>query len=244
MKQFFLFLIPVLMLGQEQPEADRTVEYLTSGTWNIAYNITADGQRIDEEDQEKIRSSWVIFRSDGRYEMPGGISGKIFGKWTYEPETRILNFDEGGFKYKAVIEEISDMNLLLDYAFDGGFKIGLIHYVYIPSPKTADEIIGLITSGRWNVVNQQFESIEDKTPADRIQDSWFEFHADNSYQRSEYTGGDEPTVREGYWYLDDELRLNLDGNEMWIYSVAGDKSNLILTSTTDGIRIISCRKSK
>lgn len=244
MKYLILFLLPVYLLGQDVPSADRTVEFLTSSTWNIAYSITAEGERVDENDQEKIKSSWVIFRNDGKYEMPGGISGKVIGKWTYEPENRILYFDEGRTKYKAVIEEISDMSLVLDYAFDGGFKIGLIHYIYIPTPKTEEEIIKLITSGRWNVIVQQFESIEDRTPADRVQDSWFEFHADNTYQRSEYTGGEEPTVRDGYWYLDEELRLNLDGNEMWIYSVAGDKSNLILTSNTDGIRIINCRKAK
>lgn len=244
MKYLILFLIPVWVFAQDDNSNDRTIEYLTESTWNIAYNITPEGERMDEEDQEKIKSSWVIFRKDSKYEMPGGITGKTIGKWTYDAPTRILSFEEGRTKYKAIIEEISDMNLLLDYKFDGGFKIGLIHYVYIPTPKTEEEIISLLTSGRWNVVLQQFESIEDKTPADQVQNSWFEFNSNKTYQRSEYTGEDKPTVRDGYWYLDDELRLNLDGNEMWIYSVAGDKSNLILTSTTDGIRIINCKKAK
>lgn len=244
MKYLMIILIPFCLLAQDETTSDRTIEFLTTGTWNIAYNISPDGQRIDEEDQEKIKSSWVIFRKDGHYEMPGGISGKVIGKWTYDKETKNLHFDEGKTKYKAIIEEISDMNLLLNYAYDGGFKIGLIHHVYVPTPKTSEEITGLITSGRWNVVLQQYESIEDRTPIAQVADNWFEFYPDFTYKRSEYTGGDEPEVREGYWFLDDDLQLNLDGNALWIYSVAGDKSTLLLTSNVDGIRIINCKKAK
>lgn len=241
MKRILFLILPFWLFAQDN---DRTIEYLTSDTWNISYNISPDGERIDEIDQEKIKSNWVRFREDGKYEMPGGISGKVFGQWSYDPATRTLSFKEGSTQYKAIIEEISDMNLLLDYAFDGGYKIGLIHHVFIPKPKSEEEIVTIITSGRWNVFVQFFDNIEDKTPADKIEDTWFEFYDDNTYKRSEYTGGDEPVITEGSWYINDELLLNLDGNEISTYSVAGDKSNLMLTSNADGIKIINCRKAK
>lgn len=242
MKQLLFLILPVWLFAQETN--DRTIEYLTSDTWNISYNISPEGERIDETDQEKIKSSWVRFRPDGKYEMPGGISGKVFGEWSYDAGSRTLSFKERGLQYKAIIEEISDMNMLLDYAFDGGYKIGLIHYVFIPKPKSEDEIVKIITSGRWNVFVQFFDNIEDKTPTDKIDDTWLEFYDDHTYKRSEHTGGEEPTVTEGSWYINDELLLNLDGNEISTYSVAGDNSNLMLTSNADGIKIINCRKAK
>lgn len=244
MKNLIFFLLPFYLFAQEDSSPDRTIEYLTADTWNISYNITPDGERIEEQDQEKIKSNWVVFRKDGKFEMPGGISGKTFGKWSYDPSTKTINFTEGNIKYKAIVEEISDMNLLLNYAYDGGFKIGLIHYVFIPKPKSEEEIVKIITSGRWSVIVQFFDNIEDKTPPDKIQDTWIEFYENNTYQRSEYTGEDEPTVREGTWSINNELMLNLDGNEVSTYSVAGDNSSLMLTSNADGIRIINCRKAK
>lgn len=241
MKNILIFLFPIYLFAQT--DADRTIEYLTSDTWNISYNITPEGERIEESDQEKIRSSWVRFNKDGRFEMPGGIAGKTVGKWSFDSETNSIHFIDGRTKYRAIVDEISEMNLLLNYVDHGGYKIGLIHYVFIPKPKSEEEVRNILLSGRWLVIKQFFDAIEDQTPTEDIENSWFEFYEDMTYKRSEVFG-EETRIHEGSWFIDDEMRLNLDGNEMMIYQVSGDNSNLVLTSNADGIRIINCRKSK
>lgn len=240
-KYLIWILLPFYAMAQST-DAEFT-QLLTSETWNIAFKITEEGEQIDEEDQENIRSNWVKFYQDGTYEIPAGISGKTIGKWTYDPDSRSIHFTEGRSRYRAVVDEISDLSLVLHYVDHGGFKLGMIHYVFIPKEKSADEINEIITSGRWGVLVKRFESIEDKTPATQMKDTWYEFNKSNTYKRSEVIAG-EVVETEGSWFVDSENRLNLDSSEMTIYSVAGDNSRLILTSTTDGIRIIECRKVK
>lgn len=242
-KYLIPLLFPFSVWSQINLDTSEVMNMLTSSTWNVSYNITPEGERIDEESAEKIRSSWVIFNKDGSFEMPAGVTGKTVGKWTYNPETKAIQFAEKNGKYRAIIDEISELSLVLHYVDNGGFKIGLIHHVFIPTEKSAEEVDKIVTSGRWNVLIQRFDQIEDRTLPENIENTWFEFNSDNTYKRSEVIDGDI-VEKEGYWFIDEEFRLNLDGSEMSIYSVVGDKSRMILTSTADGIKIIECRKAK
>lgn len=242
-KYLFSLLLPAVVFAQVPENKNEVIEFLTSDTWNISYNITPEGEMMEQENQEKIQASWVKFNKDGSYEMPNEIAGKIRGKWTYNESTKALHFAENGAKYRAIIEEISDMNLLLHYVDNGGFKIGLVHFVYIPKKKSVEEITRILTSGRWNVIRQKFDIIDDKIPAEDVENTWFEFNSDYTYLRSEVIAGDVKTT-EGTWFVDDRLQLNLDADEMSIYSVVSDNSRMILTSNTDGIKTIECRKAK
>lgn len=243
MKFLFALLLPFSLYSQTDVDPSQVVDLLTSSTWNISYNITPEGERIEEESAEKIRSAWVNFNKDGTFEMPTGVTGKTNGKWTYNPETKAIHFIEKHSKYRAIVDEISELSLVLNYVDNGGFKIGLIHYVFIPTEKSAEEVEKIILSGRWNIVLQRFDQIEDRTSPDNIENSWFEFNSDSTYSRSEVIG-EEVFEKNGSWFIDNQFRLNLDGNEMTIYTVVGDKNRMILTSTTDGIKIIECKKAK
>lgn len=244
MRKFILFfLIPIFGFAQIQMDENEAAKFLSAGVWNISYNISPDGERIEEENPEKIKAAWVKFNTDGSYEMPNEMTGKTIGSWTFDAKTAALHFKEGRIQYRAIVEELSDINLLLNYIDNGGFKIGLIHYVYTPVKKSAEDIQNILTSGRWNVVSQRFDDIFDKTPAEDLNDTWLEFHSDYTYSRSEVFE-DETKITEGSWFLDDKNRVNLDADEMSIYSVSGDNTSLILTSITDGIKIIECRKAK
>lgn len=243
MKYSLIFLLSIFTFGQNNLSPEQTLEYLTSSTWNISYNISPEGQRIEEENQEKIRAAWVKFNKDGTFEMPNQMNGKVIGKWSYNPETQALHFNENGVKYRAIIEEISELELLLNYVDNGGFKIGLIHHVFIPNPKSAEEIKKITTSGRWTVLAKRFEGIEDKVLPENSENTWYEFNSDGTYRTSEVIG-EEILTKEGTWFIDKENLLNLDADEMSIYSVVGDNNRLILTSNTDGIRIIECKKAK
>ncbi|MFV0304407.1 MAG: hypothetical protein ACK5IC_02855 [Moheibacter sp.] len=238
-RTLFFLLLPLASIAQTAEISD----FLTSGTWNIAYNITPEGEQIDEESQEKIRSNWVTFYENGTYEVPGGISGKIRGQWKLNPETSAIHFTEKGTKYRAIIEEISDMNLVLHYVDNGGFKIGLIHHVNIPKPKTNDEITAILTSGKWNITIKRFEEFDDRTPTHLIADTWYLFNSDGTYQHSEQIG-EEIILNNGTWFLDKSNQLNLDFSENTIYTVMGDKSILILTTVTNGVNTIEMRKAK
>ena len=129
----------------------------------------------------------------------------------------------------------------MNYVDDGGFKIGLIHYIFIPTEKSSEALTEIITSGTWQIISQKFDTIEDKTLAENLENTWIKFNHDFTYQRTEVIEGN-PVIKNGTWFFDDEFRLNLDNDEMTIYSVVGDKSRMILTSTTDGINTIECRK--
>jgi hypothetical protein len=242
MKYFFWLLLPILSFAQTDLTPDQIKGYLTSSTWNIAYNISPEGERIEEESAEKIRAAWVKFNSDGTYEMPNNM-GKTFGKWTYNPSTQALHFNENGVKYRAIIEEISDLGLLLNYVDNGGFKIGLIHHIHIPKEKSSQEITKIITSGKWNLVIKRSDGMDAPTAPENMENTWYQFNEDYTYQTSEVIGEDILT-HEGTWFIDSSFQLNLDADEMQIYSVVGDNSRLILTSNTDGIRILEFRKAK
>lgn len=242
MKYFFWLLLPFYCIAQTDLSPEQVQNYLTASTWNISYNISPEGERIEEESAEKIRAAWVKFNTDGTYEMPGNM-GKVLGKWTYNPETKAIHFNEKGSKYRAIVEEISDLGLLLNYVDNGGFKIGLIHHVHIPIEKSEEEIVKILTSGKWNVVIKRFDGMDAPTAPENMDDTFYQFNSDNTYQSSEVIG-EEIVTKEGTWFIDKEFQLNLDSDEMQIYSVVGDNSRLILTSNTDGIRIIDCRKSK
>jgi len=223
--------------------AQNAEDLLTSDTWNISYNINEKGERVDEQDENVIRSNWVKFNKDGTFETPGGVNGKNVGRWVYDAATNIISFNEKGAKYKALIEDISDMNLLLSYIDNGGFKLGLIHYVYVPKEKSDDELNTLLTSGKWLMVLRKFEEISDKTDPEKQQDTWYIFNTDGTYQRSEIIGEDV-SVSEGSWFLDEKLQLNLDVSENTIYSVMGDNSKLILTTISGGYNTIEFKKAK
>lgn len=236
-KSLLAFFLPLISLAQTA----NVEELLTSDTWNIAYNISETGERTDEPDENKIRANWVKFNKDGTFETPGGINGKMIGNWTYDAASNVINFNEKSSKYRASVEEISDMNLLLNYIDNGGFKIGLIHYIYIPKVKSNDEISTLLTSGKWLMVLRRFEEIMDKTDPENQENTWYIFNPDGTYQRSEIIG-EEVSVSDGSWFLDDKFQLNLDAGENTIYSVIGDKSKLILTTISGGYNTIELRK--
>ena len=239
MIKLFILLVPFFAMAQTANVED----LLTTQTWNIAYNINPEGERLDEEDQEKIRSNFVKFNKDGTYETPAGVSGKTVGKWTYNAETNAIHFNENGAKYRAVIDEISDLSLVLHYVDNGGFKLGLIHYVHIPKTKSNEEITQLLTSAKWNVVLKRYDGMEDRVPAENVENTWYEFSPEGTYQKSEVIG-EEIVTNEGTWFLDKNFLLNLDAGENTIYSVIGDKSKLILTTTTGGYNTIEMRKAQ
>jgi len=235
--------IAICFLFSAMGFAQNAEDLLTSDTWNISYNINEKGERVDEQDENVIRSNWVKFNKDGTFETPGGVNGKNVGRWVYDAATNIISFNEKGAKYKALIEDISDMNLLLSYIDNGGFKLGLIHYVYVPKEKSDDELNTLLTSGKWLMVLRKFEEISDKTDPEKQQDTWYIFNTDGTYQRSEIIGEDV-SVSEGSWFLDEKLQLNLDVSENTIYSVMGDNSKLILTTISGGYNTIEFKKAK
>lgn len=237
-KLLIALVLPLYVLAQTE-EVERL---LTDQTWNIAYNISPEGERIDEESQEKIRANWVKFYADGTFEMPGGMSGKTVGKWSFNQQTNAIHFIENGTKYRAVIDELSDINLVLNYVDNGGFKIGLIHYIHIPKPKSNEEVKALLTAGKWNVVLRRFEEIEDRTPVGDTENTWYIFNEDGTYQKSEVVA-ETQISSDGFWFLDDKFQLNLDAGENTIYSVVGDKSKLILTTITGGYNTIEMRKA-
>ena len=243
MKHFLFLFVPFFSWAQTQLDASQVEDYLTSDTWNISYNISPDGKMMEETDPQKIRNNWVIFNKDGSYEVPDGISGKIKGKWRYDDTTKSIYFQEKNTRYRAVIEEVGSLALVLHYVDHGGFKIGLTHYVYIPQDLSAKEINRILLSGRWNIISKRFEEFEDKIPAEDVENTWYEFSSDNTYKKSEVIVGEIFTI-EGTWFIDEELQLNLDADEMSIYKVAGDTSRMILTSVSYGIRIMEFKKAK
>lgn len=238
-KKLILLLYPFLVFSQNE----NVEELLTADTWNISYNINEQGERTDEQDENAIRANWVKFNKDGTFETPGGVNGKNVGRWAYDPATSLISFTEKGAKYKALVEEISDIGLLLNYVDNGGFKLGLIHYIYIPKAKSGDEIRSLLSSGKWLVVLKRFEEITDKTNPLNQQDTWYIFNTDGTYQKSEIIG-EEVSVSEGSWFLDEKFQLNLDAGENTIYSVIGDNSKLILTTISGGYNTIEFKKAK
>lgn len=224
--------------------AQTVEEFLTADTWNIAYKISEAGERT-EEPEETIQSNWVKFNADGSFETPDKMTGRNKGKWRYNPETNAITFSERGSTYKAVVEEISDIGLLLNYADNGGFKIGLIHYVFIPKEKSNEQSETILTSGKWMVNLKRYDGdITEKTPDEQKAETWYVFNADNTYQKSEYNGGETPTISEGSWFMDDKFQLNIDSSENTIYTVVGDSSKLILTTTTGGYNTIEMTKAK
>lgn len=224
--------------------AQTVEEFLTSDTWNIAYKVSETGERT-EESEENIQANWVKFNADGSFETPDKMTGRDKGKWRYNAETNAITFTERGSTYKAVVEEISDIGLLLNYADNGGFKIGLIHYVFVPKEKSNEQTINILTSGKWMVNLKRYDGeIVEKTPNEQKEETWFVFNADNTYQKSEFTGGETATLSEGTWFMDDKFQLNLDSSENTIYTVVGDNSKLILTTTTGGYNTIEMVKSK
>lgn len=243
LKKLLFIIIPFTAFSQTQLNKEEVLKLLTADTWNISYNITPQGERVEHDDESKIRESWVIFNEDGSYEMPAAMGNKIKGKWTYNEENSFIYFTENRTRYRARVDEISELGLELNYVDDGGFKIGLIHYIFIPTEKSVEALTEIVTSGTWQIISQKFDTIEDKTPIENLENTWFKFNDDFTYQRSEVIDGN-PVFKEGTWFFDDEFRLNLDTDEMTIYSVVGDKSRMILTSTTDGFIIIECRKLK
>lgn len=239
-KYLFFLIFPFTILAQN---AEEVTQLLTASTWNIAYQIDAEGNRTEEEDEDVIRQNWVNFFEDGTYEMPAGITGKVKGKWTYNPANQLLSFQEGRTAYRAKIEEISEINLLLHYINDGGFKIGLIHHVHIPKEKSSEESFDILTSGKWIVSLKRYDGgVVDKTPTAHQNDTWFIFSPDGTYQKSEILG-EETVTSEGVWFIDSNLNLNLDSSENSIYTIVGDNSKLILTATSGGYNTIEMRKS-
>lgn len=243
-KKLLLLILPISIFAQIQLPETEVFDLLTADTWNISYNISPEGERVEHDDPDKIRESWVKFNKDGSYEMPGGnMGGKTIGKWSYDQATSAIHFIEGRSRYRAIVDEISDLGMLLNYIDNGGFKIGLIHHIYIPTEKSVETLTEIITAGTWQILSQKFDQIEDKTAAENLEETWFKFNTDHTYQRSEVIG-EEVLLREGTWFIDEEFKLNLDASEMDIFSIVGDHSRLILTSTTDGFKIIECRKAK
>ncbi len=235
----------VILLFATSVFAQTVEEFLTADTWNISYSINEQGERIDEQDENVIRSNWVKFNADGTFETPDKMSGRNKGKWVYSIDNNTISFTERGASYKAVVEEISDINLLLNYADDGGFKLGLIHYVYIPKAKSNEEISNILTSGKWLVSLKRYDGgITERTLDEQKEETWYVFNTDNIYHKSEYTGGETPTISEGYWFLDDKFQLNLDSSENSIYTVIGDNSKLILTTISGGYNTIEMTKAK
>lgn len=233
-----------IVLSCSSTFAQNVEELLTSSTWNISYTILENGERKDEADENVIRTNWVKFNPDGTFETPGGMSGRNKGKWVYNPESNTISFTEKGASYKAIIEEISDIGLLLSYPDNGNFKIGLIHYIHIPKAKSNEEIINIITSGKWLVALKRYENdIVEKTPDEQKTETWYQFNADNTYQKSEYTDGETPTLSDGSWFIDDKFQLNLDASENSIYTVIGDDSKLILTTISGGYNTIEFKKA-
>ena len=242
MAKFFpvLFLLIFTAVSAQNVE-----ELLTADTWNIAYTINEDGERTDEADEDLIRSNWVKFNADGTFETPDKMAGRNKGKWVYHVESNSISFTEKGGSYRAVVEEISDMGLLLNYTDNGGFKIGLIHYVFIPKVKSNEETANLLTSGKWLVSLKRYDNgVSDKTPPEHKDETWYLFSSDHTYQKSEYTGSELPAISEGTWFLDDKFQLNLDASESSIYTVVGDNSKLILTTVSGGYNTIEMTKSK
>lgn len=224
--------------------AQTVEEFLTADTWNIAYRISDTGERT-EEPEEIIPSNWVKFNTDGTFETPDKMTGRHKGKWKYNPETNAITFTEKGSSYKAVVDEISDIGLLLNYADNGGFKLGLIHYVFVPKEKSNEQITDILISGKWLVSLRRYDGgITEKTPDEQKQETWYVFNPDNTYEKSEYTGSEVPVASEGTWYLDDKFQLNLDSSENSIYTVVGDKSKLIFTTTSGGYNTIEMTKAK
>src|SRR5690606_4147357 len=108
-----------------------------------------------------------------------------------------------------------------------------------------EEIFTLLTSGKWLVTLKRYDQgVMEKTPAEHKEETWYQFNTDNTYVKSEFTGGEIPTQTEGTWFLDDKFQLNLDAVESSIYTVIGDPSKLILTTTTGGYNTIEMTKSK
>lgn len=243
MKHFLFLLLPIFSWSQTQLEASLVEEYLTHDTWNITYNISPEGEMMEEKDPQKIRNNWVIFHKDGSYEVPDGISGKIKGKWHYDDSTKSIYFQEKGTRYRAVVDEIGSLALVLHYVDHGGFKIGLSHYIYIPQDLSAREINRILLSGKWNIISKRYEEFEDETPNEDLENTWYEFKSGNIYKKSEVIAG-EIMITEGTWFIDDELQLNLDADEMSIYNVTGDISRMIFSSVSHGVRIIEFRKAK
>lgn len=241
LKKILFLIVPITTFSQTELNKEEVIKLLTADTWNISYNITPQGERIEHEDETKIRESWVIFNQNGTYEMPSAMGNKIKGEWTYNEENSFLYFNENKTKYRARVDEISELGLELNYVDDGGFIIGLIHYIFIPTEKSIESLTEILTSGTWQIISQKFDTMEDKTPIENLEDTWFKFNDNMTYQRSEIID-DEIKIKEGTWFFDDEFRLNLDADEMNIYSVVGDNNRMILTSTTDGFIIIECRK--
>lgn len=239
MFKYLLSFLPIFIFAQSSD----VEELLTAQVWNISYNISPDGERIEEEDQEKIRSNFVKFNEDGTFEVPNALTGKTIGRWAYKPETNAIHFQEGRTSYRALIDELSELSLVLHYVDNGGFKIGLIHYIHVPTEKSNEEINEVLTSGKWNVVLRRFERIEDRVAAEDVENTWFEFYEGGTYQKSEIIDGN-PVLTEGFWFLDEEHQLNLDASESTIYFVIGDKVRLILTTITGGYNTIEMRKSK
>jgi len=240
-KYLLVFLFPISVFAQT---AEEVKQWLTASTWNITYQIDTEGNRTDEEDDAKIRQNWVNFQQDGSYEMPSGITGKVKGTWTYNSEYQMLSFKEGRTQYSAKIEEISDISLLLNYVNDGGFKIGLIHHVHIPKEKSNEETTQILTSGKWIVTLKRFDGgIVEKIENEAQTDTWFTFSTDGTYQKSELIG-EESSTTDGTWFLDESYNLNLDSSENSIYTVVGDNSKLIFTTTSGGFNTIEMKKSK
>lgn len=239
------FISSVLLLLISIGLSAQTVEeFLTADTWNIAYKISETGERTDEP-EETIQGNWVKFNSDGSFETPDKMTGRNKGKWRYNAETNAITFTEKGSTYKAVVDEISDIGLLLSYVDHGGFKIGLIHYVFVPKEKSNEQTVEILTSGKWLVNLKRYDGdIIEKTPNEQKEETWFIFNADNTYQKSEFTGGEAPTITEGTWFMDDKFQLNLDAAENTIYTVVGDNSKLILTTKTGGYNTIEMGKAK
>lgn len=237
-KYFFTLLFPFFCFAQ----SEQLTDLLTGETWNIIYSVSPDGERKDETDSEKIRSNWVKFYADGSFETPGGMAGKTKGRWEYNPEENAIYFREKGSAYRAVIEELSELSLVLEYVDHGGSKIGMTHYIHVPKTKTREQAFEVLTSGRWLILMKRFEGFEDPTPFENVENTWYEFLEDGTYRNSDVIG-EEPVVSEGYWFLDDKIHLNLDAGENTIYTVIGDDKRLILTTITGGYNTIEMKKA-
>src|SRR5690625_7979757 len=109
LKKILFIVLPFTVFSQTQLPKEEVIDLLTADTWNIAYNITPQGERVEHEDESKIRDSWVIFNKDGSYEMPGSMGSITKGKWTYNEENSFIYFSESRAKYRARIDEISEL---------------------------------------------------------------------------------------------------------------------------------------
>src|SRR5690625_7928416 len=110
--------------------------------------------------------------------MSSPMESKIKAKWTYNQEKSFIYFSESRAKYRARIDEISELGLELNYVDDGGFKIGLIHYIFIPTEKSSEALTEIITSGTWQIISQKFDTIEDKTLAENLENTWFKLNSE------------------------------------------------------------------